>query len=371
MAISVNARGGFGVERDVGSALPIRYEEAPQNGGWLLAGFGLFFGAIPSFFIYKILETRTIPILTALFPLAFLAVAALILAAGLKTALASLSITIENGLLTYRQTAPWGSRQWSEPVSAYAGVLASDVLVSGGRNSADFHRQRIVLKHRQDAQRDVELLRTRDGPDPWARARAFGELLGVPVLHEALGGGLEAVDAASLEKSLAERAHEGRVSSADVPPDPPGRGLRCERRGEDWVLSCPAPRLVLLIVLALGLPFAVVGFKEGSVLFTVIGSALTTIVLSNLVWPMRHLLLIERAAIRGAVVLFGKELPQTAVAIADIKDVYFASEQQGSKSQCLRIEGEGGVRIDFGQSLSAEQKDWLRRFVTAAIAKRA
>lgn len=247
--------------RHLGTSLPIRWhEDRSIPAAAALTLFGGFWAAVSLSGLYVMLsdvqrEDRVAGILlTAVFSL----VGAVIFLAGLNGFFLRTFIWIDASKVRFKRRALiWGAADWTEPLSAFRGVLASRKYRSGD----DSHILcRIHLKHARDPERDIELYRARweglSGGETEHRVETerFARLLGVPVLAEEEDGAFSARESADLDKSVRQRAEEGslNVPSFDLDAVSAESGLHVRRTSQGYVFEASLMPLLKVAVILFG-----------------------------------------------------------------------------------------------------------------------
>ena len=126
---------------------------------------------------------------------------------GLNTLFGRREVFIDRQQVTVRERGLRRTRSWSEPLSAYAGVLRRVVHHSGGRNSTSWTERLVVLAH-ESPEREIPLFEARAGvgvkelqTETWRR---LGTLLERPLLEQNAEG-VFAIDAESFDAPLREK----------------------------------------------------------------------------------------------------------------------------------------------------------------------
>lgn len=114
-------------------------------------------------------------------------------------------------------------RNWHEPWSAYAGVVAEE-QVSVKEASAD-PLLILLLKHRTNERRSVLLYASDSRKKAWEKQKHYAALFGLPALTDT-GLGLETHSAEDVGKPLRQRLAEGSVEApSGLPAQPSGTNL--------------------------------------------------------------------------------------------------------------------------------------------------
>ena len=323
-------------------------------------------------------------------------------------------VTFDEAGVTVESRGLLGSRTWSLPYKAFKGVLYREEL-RRRRNRGSHIFQVIELLH-EKRNRCVLLYVCRTAEVPRDRWEGYARRLGLPAL-EIGAEGINARAAGDLDKSLKDLAAEGKVNAAfDLAAAIP-RGLRLERPEDDRLRVLVTASRISAKLLGF---FTLVGFALCAFAFT---AGLTGIILlpvgllfAGLAWFMfrwdrnkPRVLEIDRLCLKitddfgndllenERIAKFylaaaagqmghpaaGKQakampfpLPGTQdtyrteeLALRDIESVKVAkvNRPSGPPAYELVITGDKH-RFNFGRGLSMAALNWLKDFLTAAIA---
>jgi hypothetical protein len=170
--------------------------------------------------------------------LAFTLPGLLFLWIGLNMLFGRREIFIDREQVTVGDKGLGRTRSWSEPLSAYAGVLRRVVHHSGTRHSTSWTEWLVVLAH-ENPDREIQLFEARSGAgvmelqtETWRRLAA---LLERPLLEENAEG-VFAIDAERFDAPLREK-RPAATAEPQAPSDP-GGGVAVTCEGNATVFAC-------------------------------------------------------------------------------------------------------------------------------------
>ncbi len=357
------------LERRIERVLPISYQQPISHIPLALVAFGLLFGGAPTSMCF-LGQIKNISGAQALILLPFALSGAACVLGGLYLFYRRESFVITASSVSYNLQGLFDETRWEEPLSAYRGVANEEIERNRGTSTADYsdwHTEyRIVLKHAADADKDIVLYSSRDGSQIEAELEGLSKLLKLTLLREDPQGGYAQRKPGELDQTLAQRAREGKVSAPfDFAKPIPGQKLRWEHEPEGEALIAPLG----------GALFALLG--AGFVLAGIAMSIFNSLFMGAIFFLMACVFLLfglaEEALCLGAenarqeYRLGGRTLPGNSMPIGAVKDIFLFSKQ-GSGREVVRLVSDQ-VQIDVGQSISHEEKLWLKDFLLAKIAR--
>jgi len=157
-----------------------------------------------------------------------------------------------------------GWKQWTVPLSSYAGVLMHDVYHSGGKNNASYTEYILDLHHEEDKKKTLRLWCCRSYEMHRSECERYARLLDLPALVKTEDG-IERREVDDLDKSVRERVAEGAMEvTFDASAPPPGEKLMVSVEGDGLVITTRGGALsksarVLPVVFGLMAAGAIVG----------------------------------------------------------------------------------------------------------------
>ncbi|KAA9010648.1 hypothetical protein [Histidinibacterium aquaticum] len=406
--------------------LPIEIEARPS---WFGAVIGVFFGGIFLVVAYNFLDQGIARQGMALVVVGVAAVAGLWAAlSGVLGLLKRQDIRIDGTQVAMTQRGLLGTKTWTEPLSSYEGVRWRRFLQSNHSDDSDRDKHRhihvIDLSH-PDSSKDVTLFRElvrppgflqamsllrdsvtdreptdeeraeiREKADRMARTTRSGEprevwegyarLLGLPAIDER-DGAREVRAAEDVDKSLRQLADEGRLEETEWAETPAPRPLEVERAGDP---SRPETQELRVRLHATEVPVWVYGAFVGmgvllllSSLFSLDGGGmlfgLIFVGAGAGVWYLERRNPREVRISREEITYIvpnvesrGFSVPLSEIESVQVRDVQGA--QVMGRSVAL-FGGQLSLSTDRGErrlagGLPRDALDWLKRYVTSAIA---
>ncbi len=237
MAITINLGGrGERWEMDL-STLPVeRVQTGSRVFGVFIVVFALIWGGAPILGLVSELQAGRFGAETLLF-LIFPVIGIGLLLFGVHSLMWRRRILFDGRSFTVAEHGLKGTRQWSEPLSAYQGVLRHSRHVRTKNRSYTLYM--IDLVH-PDGERRINLYTgtsDRGLRDKW---EDFARRLGLPAL-EAGEGGMVRRDAEDLDKSVGELIAEGKVDIDREALSRPAEDLAVSQEGDVTVLTRTGP----------------------------------------------------------------------------------------------------------------------------------
>ena len=135
----------------------------------------------------------------------------------------------------WRRLGGW--KEWSEPLSAYAGVLMYDVYHSGGDKSPSYTEYILDLHHADDKKKTLRLWCCRSHEMHRSEWERYARLLDLPALAKTKDG-VERREVDDLDKSVRERVAEGAMEvTFDSSAPPPGDKLGVSVDGDGLLIT--------------------------------------------------------------------------------------------------------------------------------------
>jgi hypothetical protein len=274
-----------------------------------------------------------------------------------------------------REIRVW--KEWSEPLSAYEGVLARQELLPVGK------RMRVVysieLVHRSDDAKSVMLYSSVAPEGLRASQERAARLFNLPALTVSAAG-IEKRQAEDLDKSVRERVAEaGLPVTFDPASKPPGKSLTVRVDGDALVLSAPGRSLIVRhgwVFPALILGGGAIGAagllepEQPTTLALMVGSLSILAGVGALVF---FLLLKEELVVSSTEVRKRWRHPwggffEAAVPAEEIEDVIIQTPPDGQGMATVQVISDSPV-LQFGVGLPKVDKEWVRDCVIAVISK--
>jgi hypothetical protein len=135
----------------------------------------------------------------------------------------------------WRRIGNW--KEWTTPLSDYAGVLMYDVHHSGGKNSSSYTEYILDLHHPDDKKKTLRLWCCRSYERHRAEWERYARLLDLPALLKTPDG-IEQREVDDLDKSVRERIAEGSMElTFDASTHPPGDKLSVSVEGDGLLIT--------------------------------------------------------------------------------------------------------------------------------------
>ena len=237
MAIAINL-GGHGKRWELDlSAVPVeRVQSGGRAFGVFLIVFALIWGGAPVFGLVSELQAGRYGPEILLF-LIFPVVGVAVLLFGLHSLMWHRRIAFDGKVFTVAESGLKGTRRWSEPLSAYQGVMRHTRRVRTKNSSYTLYM--IDLVH-PDAARKINLYTARTERGFREKWESFARRLGLPAL-EMGEGGMVRREAEDLDKSAAQLVAEGKVEIDRDALLQPGDAISVRHEGDTVVLTRTRP----------------------------------------------------------------------------------------------------------------------------------
>ena len=332
----------------------------------------LFAAVWVSFCIPLVFSFGGAPIYVMAFVAVFPLIGVGLMAGALSMLLRRRNVRFEKDCVWVKERTWFTTEEWYAPYSDFEGVLWREHILRGKNSTTTF--QIIELKH-PEAEKTLPLRVTTKKKPPKRDWDDYARKLGLPALRES---GDEIIERAvgDIGKSLKDLSEEHKVDVTWDPNEPVPNGLVTEPvslpEGDGLKVTITAP-LYPLAVQAL--------FYGAASVFIVIGllapgawpAALIGASFIVLMWfVLRHgnkasrYILLSRDAITVHDTSKSKSKAERKVFIDDLRGITVQRSRTGMGPE-LHL-GSEKDEIPLGQGLSKDALDWLRRYLTAAIA---
>ncbi len=264
----------------------------------------------------------------------------------------------------------FGAKAWYEPYGAFQGVLHRRVVIRSKNHTRTY--QVIELLH-DDRDKSVPLYVRRSSEMPRSRWEGYAARLKLPAL-EMEDGALLSRAPGDLDKSLREQVAEGTVSHAFDPDAPAPDGLVVTRdHANAFTIAITAPRfplwfLSVFVLVGAGLVVAAFLGGEKPMLMLGVGLLFGGVPLYMLYRDRTSArsLKIERDRLILDDEMRSRRRGPESMSFDEIESIRLRAED-GNLGKELVIAGDRD-QIKVGSGLSREALDWLKNFLTAAIA---
>jgi hypothetical protein len=268
-----------------------------------------------------------------------------------------------------------GRREWSEPLSAYRGVLKKQELRSTGKSSYMVYM--VQLLHEGDKKRTVTLYQSLKKGDLRRKHEHCARLFGMPALTETEDG-MEERHPDDLDKTVRELVADGILQvQFDPSVPPPGKRLALRVDGDSLAVQVKAGaigavRWVLPVIMAsIGVVMIAVSFLPDppvAIMYAgvalVAGAALLAWALAGL----REELRVAPGEVRKWWTWRGKRFAEHAVRGAEIEEVIIAEPLGGKGTKTVQAVSEADT-VHFGRALNAAERRWVRDCIIAVISR--
>ena len=379
MAVTINLSGAGETFDLIPAHCELPFETVQRGSkaaGCFLTAFGLFFAGIPAFgVIMAVVHGGASPAM--LFVLPFIIIGIVVFIIGISQFVSTKRWAFTEQGIECNSKGISGEKEWSEPWAGYQGVLSEEEYHSGGKNSPSYTLYKLVLKHRDDEDKSVDLYSSRAREGWRGQQERHARLFGVPALVETADGMMER-QPEDLDKSVRELVQEGQMEVSFDPSAPPpgqrltvtvdGRFLRISVRGAQMPAAL---RVVFGLTAAAGVVMAAIGFGRlwgAPIILGIIGTVMFAG--DALILAAARLIKPELSASPEVVQkcfltpwgAFGRqEIPTSA-----IEEVTVRKQRSQNSPTIVRVVTDAAT-IDFGLLLGDEEKRWVRDCVVAVI----
>ena len=261
MAISINLGGGGRAQRwqiDLSSPPVEAHQTGSKVGALFMILFSLFWGGFPTVGLFSMLQSGSLGPEATIF-LIFPVVGVGILLFGVHGLLWRRSVAFDGDAFTVTKRGLRGEKSWTEPLSAYDGVMRSTRRVKTRNSSYTLHM--IDLVH-PDGDRKINLYTDRSEAGFRDRWEAYARQLNLPAFEQGEGGMVRR-EAADLDKSVGELIKEGKVEIDYDALSRPAPGLAVDIEGDTIAITRTGPQNPWwgsLIAILFPLVFVGIGF---------------------------------------------------------------------------------------------------------------
>lgn len=352
--------------------LPVtQVDKGSRTGSLFLMIFAVLWGGIPTFMLVKAIQSGAMQ--AGLWGLLLFGIIGIgLFIGGLAGLVGSTTTTLSLERVSVTRKSLFGTRQWSEALTAFPGIRYRSEYHSGGENSPSYTLYIVELVH-ADPKKAVRLYEARAEVGVRGIWEDACRTLNRPAV-EGEGASLVIRAVEDLNKSVKELAREGKLHvEIDLSRTPPA-GLSLRVDGTVLEITIQARRYAgmagALIGFVVSGVFVYVGFfiRGAPIFFGLLGSVIMLVVLASLVW-----MLITQEQIR----LAKDELhlrrrtpwgPTTGIRIsaASVETVRVGrKENQGGTG--ILVETDAGT-TPLGVGLSSGCLEWLRNCILKVIA---
>jgi hypothetical protein len=353
------------------SALPATHVAKGSKGlGIFMMIFALFWGGLPTIvLIISIASGKFEPgMLLVLF---FTLIGAALFVGGLNVVVGSTITIIDRTRVSVTKKSLFGTKQWSEQLSVFDGVLSRSEYHQGGKNQPSYTLYIVELRH-ADPKKAVKLYESRSDEDFRAIWEDYCRKLNLQAL-ETDGGTLVKRDVEDLDKSVKELVREGKVKVKFDPSKAPPAELSLRVDGDVLELtvvkkkSSPVGYAIALIIPGV---FAYIGFfvKGCPILFGIVGAVLFAVVAWGIVWSLiaKDQIRIGKDEIRTRQLTPWGATEGASVRSEGIETVRIGKEGGSGQNGVVLETDERHVTV--GAGLSAESLEWLKNCIVRVIA---
>lgn len=370
MAIQFNVSSRGSAKRMDLSSLPATHVDKGAKGlGIFLMIFALIWGGVPTAaLIAAIASGKVDPGMYMV--LIFTLIGVGMFVAGLGMLFSECTTVIDAHGVKVTKKSLFGTKHWSERISAYQGVLSRSEYHSGGKNSPSYTLYIVELRHAEPA-KTVRLYESRSDDGFRGIWEDYCRQLSLPAV-EVDGKSIVRRDVEDLDKTLKDLVKEGKVKVDFDPSKPPPGELS---------LRVDAGVLELTVVKKKGSPFGYaiallipgifvyIGFfmKGAPIAFGILGLVFLVLVAAGIVWSRiaRDQIRIGRDEIRKRQLTPWGATDGEGVRSAGIETVRIGKKDDtGYESVLLESDSE---TMAVGGGLSMESLEWLKQCIMKVI----
>lgn len=351
------------------STLPATHvEKGSKAAGIFMMLFALIFGGVPTGMLLSAIASGEFnPGMLGI--LIFSVIGVALFLGGLHLMFSSVTTVIDQHKITVTKKSLFGTKQWSEVLSAFEGVLSRSEYHSGGKNRPSYTLYIVELRHKEP-RKVIKLYESKENFAVRTVWEDYCRKLNMPAL-EADGARFLKRDVEDLDKSVKELVRDGKVKVDFDPSKPPPSELSLRIDGgvlELTVLKKPSPVGFAFALLIAG-AFAYIGFfvKDCPVVFGVIGVIILVLVVGGYVWSFfaKGQIRIGKDEVRTRQLTPWGVTERAGVECKDIETVRIG-KQDGRGLDGVLLETDKGC-IKVGEGLSAESLEWLKNCIIRVI----
>ena len=238
MAISINlGRRGRRWRLDLSSPPVEAHQAGSKIGAVFLILFALIWGGFPTVGLFSILQSGDLGPEAVIF-LIFPVVGVGILLFGIHSFLWRRSVAFDGRAFTVTERGLKGEKSWTEPLSAYDGVMRNTRRVKTRNSSYTLYM--IDLVH-PDGDRKINLYTDTSVAGFRGKWESYARQLKLPAFEQGEGGMVRR-EAADLDKSVGELIKEGKVEVDYGALSRPAEGLAVDIEGDAIAITRTGPQ---------------------------------------------------------------------------------------------------------------------------------
>lgn len=356
------------------SAVPVEAHQAGSRfGGLLLIVFALLWGGLPTIGLYSALQSAEMGADSAIF-LLFPLIGLGIFLLGVRALVWRRTLAFDGQAFTVSERGITGQKTWTEPLTAFDGVLRSTRKVRTRRSSYTLYL--IDLVH-PDPVRSINLYSDTRESGFRAKWEEYARQLNLPALEQGEGGVLRR-EATDLDKSLGELLREGKVEVDYDAMARPAEGLAVDVEGDTVVITRTGPKNPWwgsLLAVSFPLIFVGVGFFApdvdplGRVVFAGAGILFELLFLAGVYDDLtsRARLRIGPGEVQSSKVKAAGEVSRKTIPAAEVESVHVGKKQNEWRPAVIIASDRETVR--FGGGLPRPSLDFVCNTIMAKIAE--
>jgi hypothetical protein len=344
-------------------------DRGSRVGGIFLIIFALLWGGMPTVMLISVIASGKFEPATLII-LIFTVIGAGMIIGGLNLVVGSTTTVIDEHRVAVTKKSLFGTRQWSEQLSAFEGVLSRSEYHQGGKNQPSYTLYIVELRH-SDSKKAVKLYESRSDLDFRTIWEGYCRRLNMPAV-ETDGKRLVKREVSDLDKSVKDLVREGKVKVEFDPSKAPPAELALRVDGDTLELTVVKKKSSLIpFAIALLIPcvFIYIGFfvKDCPVLFGIVGVLFFVLMLAGFIWS---LVTKEQIRIGKEGILVRQLSPRGISEIASVRSETIEQVRIGKKDgtgqDALLLETDDGT-FEAGKGLSSESLEWLKNCIVRVI----
>lgn len=347
-----------------------RSDRGSRIGGLFMMVFAAFWGGMPTLMVISSLQSGEFEP-SMLFALIFTVIGTGIFLGGLWLLTRQERTIIHADHVEQTVRSIFGRREWSEPLTAFPGVVYRSEYHSGGKNSSSYTLY-IVELHHEDKKKRIKLYSSRSDSGVRGIWEDCCRYLELPALEDN-GGVMQARASEDLDKSVRELAAEGKLEVAFDPAAPPPAGIGLKLDGSKLRVEVEASAMpIWAALIAVGLPgiFIYLGFwGDAPIFFGVIGVIFMAIFGAATIWNIftREVIELDRESIRIFRTSRRGDSAGKMVNPESVESVTVRGDGNGQQ-KTVRIQTDAETH-KIGAGLKEDALVWLRDCVLAVITR--